>query len=62
MVVIELGGEAPQAVQRASVVVLGPRGAQLVLDLRAVALGQVVEHISLCGARNGGRAPGRTRR
>jgi hypothetical protein len=42
-----VGRRAPQAVQRASVVVLGPCGAQLVLDLRAVALGQVVEDVSL---------------
>ncbi len=47
MVVIEVGGQAPQAVQRASVVVLGPRGTQLVLDGGPVALGQVVEDISL---------------
>jgi hypothetical protein len=47
MVVIELGGEAPQAVQRATVVVLGPCGAQLMLDLRPVAVGQVIEHIAL---------------
>jgi hypothetical protein len=46
MVVVELGGEAPEAVQRASVVVLGPCGAQLVLDLRAVALGQVIEDVA----------------
>lgn len=31
MVVIELGCEAPQAIQRASVVVLGPGGTQLML-------------------------------
>ncbi|HEX8156796.1 MAG TPA: hypothetical protein VF526_05360 [Solirubrobacteraceae bacterium] len=40
MVVIELGGEAPQAVQRATVVVLGRCGAQLMLDLRPVAVGR----------------------
>jgi len=40
MVVIKLGGEAPQAVQRASVVVLGPRCAQLMLDAGPVRSGR----------------------
>jgi hypothetical protein len=59
MVVVKLGGEASQAIQRASVVVLGPRSAQLMLDLRPVALGQVIEHVSLLVAHatvNGHRA------
>ena len=57
MVVIKLAGEAPQAVQRASVVVLCPRSTQLVLDPGAVALGQVIEDVALslklCGAVKG---------
>ena len=63
MVVIELGGEAPQAVQRATVVVLGRCGAQLMLDLRPVAVRQVIEHIALLMAHaTMDGAPSRTRR
>jgi hypothetical protein len=39
--------EAVEAVERLVVAVEPPRGAQLALDARAVALGQVVEHVAL---------------
>jgi len=44
---LELGGEGAQLSERALVVVARPRPPQPLLDRRPVALGQVVEHISL---------------
>jgi hypothetical protein len=39
-------GEQPQLFERPPMVGLGPGAAQPALDLRPVALGQVVEHIA----------------
>ena len=43
---LELGRERLEAVERERVVVGGPRAAQPGLDGRAVALGQVLEHVA----------------
>jgi hypothetical protein len=62
VVVVEVFGEASQAIQRASVAVLRPCGTQLMFDLLPVALWEVVEDVSLFVSRSVRRAPGRTRR
>ena len=43
---VQLGRERLEAVERERVVVGGPRAAQPGLDGRAVALGQVLEHVA----------------
>ena len=47
IVMAGLGRERLETVERELVVVGGPRAAQPCLDRRAVALGQVLEHVSL---------------
>lgn len=46
MAALELAGELRELLKRGLVAALGPRGAQPALDLRTVALGQVVQHVA----------------